>query len=74
MKFVAHVTDSSKMTHRVEVEAPDRVQAMRAAVASIPRAKSVSCRAEHATQQVVDDMGVRFSTFPLVGMPSGVTL
>lgn len=44
MKFVANVTDAFCKEHRVEVEAEDQVEAVRLALASVPRSRGTSVR------------------------------
>jgi hypothetical protein len=70
-KFTCHVTRADGVAHRVEVQASDRIAAMRTALAG--RSGNVSCRPTNQGALILDALGTRMSSFPLAVAPMRVS-
>lgn len=66
MKWVCHVSTPAGSV-RVELHAPDKIAAIKVAIASTPNATSASARLETAAVDLVrQDLALRSSNFPLI--------
>ena len=66
-QWVAHVTGAHGIITRVEIAAPDRLAAVRAALDAVPGGQRVSLRLiDPSYEQLLDALALRRSPFPLV--------
>lgn len=66
MKWICHVTTPAGLV-RKELHAPDKISAIKVAIAGTPNATSASARLEVPCADVVrQDLALRASSFPLI--------